>query len=254
MPVPATTIRAIFVACLALESFMNGRILAVAALVISGSFFGGYSPARADVVYDLNVACPTCGADGQSYGSVTASNDGSNLKLVVSLASGVYFNNANNVPNDALLFSLSGSPTTLTYTGLASPFSGTGLAGSFSAPPLTSGGGATNFEYQILYNGILPQGNNVPGVSTLTFEVVGKQISNLISLSEPCTGCSPSGQVNLFFAADIYNSNPGGATGYVGAQISAVPEPSTWAMMILGFFGVGFMAYRRKGQAALRLA
>ena len=27
---------------------------------------------------------------------------------------------------------------------------------------------------------------------------------------------------------------------------SAVPEPSTWAMMILGFFGVGFMAYRRK--------
>jgi hypothetical protein len=27
---------------------------------------------------------------------------------------------------------------------------------------------------------------------------------------------------------------------------SPVPEPSTWAMMILGFGGVGFMAYRRK--------
>jgi hypothetical protein len=26
----------------------------------------------------------------------------------------------------------------------------------------------------------------------------------------------------------------------------AVPEPSTWAMMILGFCGLGFMAYRRK--------
>ena len=25
---------------------------------------------------------------------------------------------------------------------------------------------------------------------------------------------------------------------------SAVPEPSTWAMIILGFFGIGFMAYR----------
>jgi len=36
--------------------------------------------------------------------------------------------------------------------------------------------------------------------------------------------------------------------------MSPVPEASTWAMMILGFFGVGFMAYRRKGQAALRLA
>jgi hypothetical protein len=31
---------------------------------------------------------------------------------------------------------------------------------------------------------------------------------------------------------------------------SAVPEPSTWAMMILGFAGVGFMAYRRKSKPA----
>jgi hypothetical protein len=33
--------------------------------------------------------------------------------------------------------------------------------------------------------------------------------------------------------------------------VSAVPEPSTWAMMILGFAGVGFMAYRRKIKMAL---
>ena len=30
---------------------------------------------------------------------------------------------------------------------------------------------------------------------------------------------------------------------------AAVPEASTWAMMILGFLGVGFMAYRRKQNA-----
>jgi PEP-CTERM motif len=37
--------------------------------------------------------------------------------------------------------------------------------------------------------------------------------------------------------------------------IAAVPEPSTWAMMILGFTGVGFMAYRRKQSGpSLRLA
>jgi len=29
--------------------------------------------------------------------------------------------------------------------------------------------------------------------------------------------------------------------------MAAVPEPSTWAMMILGFFGIGFLAYRRQG-------
>jgi hypothetical protein len=35
---------------------------------------------------------------------------------------------------------------------------------------------------------------------------------------------------------------------------AAVPEPSTWAMMILGFAGVGFMAYRRKAKPALMAA
>jgi hypothetical protein len=35
---------------------------------------------------------------------------------------------------------------------------------------------------------------------------------------------------------------------------AAVPEASTWAMMILGFAGVGFMAYRRKKQGAFHIA
>jgi hypothetical protein len=34
------------------------------------------------------------------------------------------------------------------------------------------------------------------------------------------------------------------------AVTPAVPEPSTWAMMILGFAGIGFMAYRRKSKPA----
>jgi len=34
---------------------------------------------------------------------------------------------------------------------------------------------------------------------------------------------------------------------------STVPETSTWAMIILGFCGLGYMAYRRKN-AALRIA
>jgi hypothetical protein len=37
----------------------------------------------------------------------------------------------------------------------------------------------------------------------------------------------------------------------VETSVAAVPEPSTWAMMILGFAGVGFMAYRRRKTAAL---
>ena len=38
---------------------------------------------------------------------------------------------------------------------------------------------------------------------------------------------------------------------------SAVPEPSTWAMMILGFFGLGFLGYRKSlnsSDASFRMA
>jgi len=34
----------------------------------------------------------------------------------------------------------------------------------------------------------------------------------------------------------------------------AIPEPSTWAMMILGFAGIGFMAYLRKAKPAMMAA
>lgn len=34
-------------------------------------------------------------------------------------------------------------------------------------------------------------------------------------------------------------------------QVAAVPEISTWAMMLLGFAGVGFMACRRKAKPSL---
>jgi hypothetical protein len=36
--------------------------------------------------------------------------------------------------------------------------------------------------------------------------------------------------------------------------VSDVPEPSTWAMLILGFAGIGFMAYRRKRNSVLAAA
>jgi hypothetical protein len=47
-------------------------------------------------------------------------------------------------------------------------------------------------------------------------------------------------------------SGAGCSDAYFGQLTAAVPEPSTWAMMILGFLGVGFMAYRKK--STLRFA
>jgi hypothetical protein len=48
---------------------------------------------------------------------------------------------------------------------------------------------------------------------------------------------------------NLFNQS-GQITGHISdSVVTAVPEPSTWAMMILGFAGVGFMAYRRRNQS-----
>ena len=48
------------------------------------------------------------------------------------------------------------------------------------------------------------------------------------------------------------NTVPGDGEAFLAAltTVSAVPEPSTWAMMILGFGGIGLMARRRKSRAS----
>ena len=51
---------------------------------------------------------------------------------------------------------------------------------------------------------------------------------------------------NDLATADV--ANPSGIL--VTTTASAGPEPSTWAMMILGFLGVGFTAHRRKRLSA----
>jgi hypothetical protein len=42
-----------------------------------------------------------------------------------------------------------------------------------------------------------------------------------------------------------------GITGQMTLEpVAGVPEPSTWAMLLLGFAGIGFMAYRRSRKVA----
>jgi hypothetical protein len=58
----------------------------------------------------------------------------------------------------------------------------------------------------------------------------------------------------LTFTAIATDGYPSYGNEVTNVMLTAVPEPSTWAMMILGFFGIGFMAYRRKSDLAVRLA
>jgi hypothetical protein len=62
----------------------------------------------------------------------------------------------------------------------------------------------------------------------------------------PFTISVPGGATELSLGVndDIFSDNTGG--WYIGVtQIGGVPEPATWAMMLLGFAGLGFAGYRR---------
>jgi hypothetical protein len=72
-----------------------------------------------------------------------------------------------------------------------------------------------------------------------------------ISSSSPLPGnsyISSSGNPGTFSA---YSNPFDGDFRLLDLPVSAVPEASAWAMMILGFAGVSFLAYRRKSKPAL---
>lgn len=52
------------------------------------------------------------------------------------------------------------------------------------------------------------------------------------------------------FAPGSYGSFDGDTDTQIDFSIAAVPEASTWAMMVLGFAGIGLLAYRRKSRFA----
>ena len=96
------------------------------------------------------------------------------------------------------------------------------------------------FLYEITCS--ICQGGSNPQIGPLEFTISGVTTQNFLNVD------------GVVFAADL--KGPLGGTGAIAGDplVTAVPEPSTWAMMILGFMGVGFMAYRRKGQPSFRLA
>jgi choice-of-anchor C domain-containing protein len=61
-----------------------------------------------------------------------------------------------------------------------------------------------------------------------------------------------NGSTPLSFSSLSADSPYGPVIG--GLSISSVPEPSTWAMLVLGFLGLGFLAVRQKGSRSVRLA
>jgi hypothetical protein len=133
--------------------------------------------------------------------------------------------------NAGSTLSLSGTALSATATQLLFNFSSTGSSElMFSSNNWPSNGGFA-VQYCDAATPCLNQ-NNAPSFSA----------TQLVLIAPGC--CSTSGGI-----AESGNTVIATATITPG-----VPEPSTWAMLILGFAGLGFMALRRKLKPALLAA
>jgi PEP-CTERM motif len=69
------------------------------------------------------------------------------------------------------------------------------------------------------------------------------------------SGTGSNVHLNFVIGKAMFLPAPGNlAFSLSGDLVAAVPEPSTWAMMILGFAGIGFVAYRQKSKPAWMVA
>jgi hypothetical protein len=97
------------------------------------------------------------------------------------------------------------------------------------------------------------------GGGTTSFS--GSDLLTVLNKGTNPTGCQDSFACNRYVtfsddtSADIVGfSLQSDQNSFEITNISAVPEPATWAMMILGFLGVGLVACRRRGTRTFRFA
>jgi PEP-CTERM motif len=118
----------------------------------------------------------------------------------------------------ALTFDVSGAPS---LTGAFAVFAGT-----------TSGTGTDDLS-EVLSNGVSLTLND-PGATAAVFSAIGSL--SVVKDQSDFAGSSGSADSSILGNAFL---------------VTAAPEPSTWAMMLAGFVGLGFLGYRKACKGSL---
>ncbi|MGZ3272273.1 MAG: PEPxxWA-CTERM sorting domain-containing protein [Caulobacteraceae bacterium] len=221
--------------------FAAGAFAAVAAMATQ-------SQAATYLLNETNVAAFGSG----TFGTVEVTQDGANkLKYVITLADGYSFTDTGS--HYAFSFALQGAPA-LSFT----PPESTGFTLT-SNPNGISNSPFSGFDYAVGCPSVCaPNNSGYSGGTTpssMTFEVSPVTGGLTTSMVDFATGLYDGNHVR--FAADIiktkncYNNCTGVVGGYEQQAAGAVPEPASWAMMILGVFGAG-AALRLRRKNAVR--
>jgi hypothetical protein len=153
------------------------------------------------------------------------------------------------------------------------PFGPTFFSATFTAPSTTidlgnfsiqdPNGRATDytgesFDLQVNFSNSLNANPDAPTfAATLDGTLTNRGGNLVIDFGSTPTAIVVGGVTYDLLINDVTLTTTGGFFGsYDSADLtgvltlaSAVPESSTWAMMILGFVGIGFLGYRRQGRS-----
>lgn len=237
-------------------------VLLSAAIGLSGAL--SVSAARADVLVDVYIYSGVhwgTNADAATLANASANNS-AKYEFVYSGLDAIQWNNFN---------AQGGSNTGLDFLGAANLGNitgwnnslGFGSEAAFLAQTLSSKGDGTSAFFDIT-GAIIGTASFGPAAQITHDDGATFTVGSDILVNSPketvqtTDGFGPAGPyTNAAFQLLYVEGNGSPAILDVRTDspnlTTSVPEPSTWAMLIIGFAGVGFMAYRRKTQPALRL-
>jgi hypothetical protein len=223
----------------------------IAGIALAGAIaVGAVTAAHADIYTLTTTEVANFGSGPYGTINVVLDVDGKSLDITETLNPGFKFHENPDGNHHALTFSLVNDPN-VSISALAgnanfanfSLLSG-GVAGSQSESPFGS------FDYAIDCTSC---GHGFDGGNAGPLSFVLTPASGTLSLTS--LQFNTYNLQHIYFGSDLVVNADNANTGNAGATFTpdhagdngpAAPEPSTWAMMILGFAGVGFMAYRRR--------
>jgi hypothetical protein len=222
-------------------------LLASASISISLVASAGTSSA-AVLTYDFENANTNLTAGSYYYSTLFAaaySSDGS----TAASAAGVTFSGMSGVQNNAPAWNFPAAPAPGTNAAFIQSYNGK------PTPP-----GTISFDlsslivgqaYSLTFSEVARPGGADPFTVSYGLTNFGT-FTPTFSWTQVTETFVAQSATSLVFAGTILAGDH--SSGIDNISISAVPEPSTWAMMILGFFGVGLAAYRRQSRSMFRLA